>query len=84
MERPEWWEWELDFVSHAEDRMEDRGFSELEVRAMLSDATAIGPSRRARRWLISSRLHGAPWTVVVEPNIHDQVIYVITAFPRNR
>ena len=64
--------------------MEDRGFSEVELRMMLSDATGISPSRRPGRWLISTRLRHTPWTVVVEPNADDQVIYVITAFPRNR
>jgi len=31
---PEWRTWELSFVSHAEMRMEQRGVTEVDVRAM--------------------------------------------------
>ena len=35
---PDWWEWELEFTSHLEKRMEDRDFTELDLRAMLERA----------------------------------------------
>ena len=82
MERPEWWEWDLRFISHLERRMEERGFSEIELRAMLTDATAITPSRRSGRWLISTHHGDHPWVVVVEPDSDDQMTYVITAYPK--
>ena len=31
---PEWWTWDLSFTSHAELRMEQRGVTEVEVRAI--------------------------------------------------
>jgi len=34
---PEWWNWDLSFTGHAELRMEQRGVTEVEVRAMLAD-----------------------------------------------
>ena len=46
LDRPEWWEWELGFDSRIGDRMEERGFSEVELRAMLEDATGLSPARR--------------------------------------
>ena len=84
MERPEWWNWELGFVSHLEDRMEERGFSETELRAMLDDATAVAAARRPGRWLISTRLGREPWVVVVEPDAEEQIVYVVTAYRRGR
>ena len=38
---PEWWNWDLSFTSHAELRMEQRGVTEVEVRAMLEKATGF-------------------------------------------
>lgn len=35
---PDWWNWELMFTGHAELRMEQRGVSEVDVRAMLERA----------------------------------------------
>ena len=41
---PAWWQWELSFTPHAELRMEQRGVTEVDVRAMLERATAFEPS----------------------------------------
>ncbi len=46
MERPEWWAWELAFTSHVEMRMEERGFTEVDLREMLQRARDIRPSSR--------------------------------------
>jgi len=81
LERPEWWDWELRFISHLEARMEERGFSEVELRGMLTDATSVAPSRRSGRFLISTHLGRHPWVVVVEPDPDDQISYVVTAYP---
>lgn len=39
MHWPPWWEWPLELTPHLEKRMEDRGFNEVELRAMLEAAT---------------------------------------------
>lgn len=39
--RPEWWAWELEITPHAEKRMEDREFSEIDLRGMLDAASGI-------------------------------------------
>lgn len=39
---PEWWEWELELSSHLEKRMEERSFSEVELREMLEHARGYG------------------------------------------
>ena len=82
LERPDWWYWELAFVSHLEERMEQRGFSETDLRTMLADITALIPSRRPGRWLARTHLRGQPWVVVVEPDYLEQITVVVTAFPR--
>jgi hypothetical protein len=61
--------------------MEERGFSELELRTMLAGATALTPSRRAGRWRVRTRHARRSWVVVVEPDSIDQILYVVTAFP---
>ena len=81
MEWPEWWTWEMRFIPHTEDRMEERGFSEVELRTMLADASDMTPSRRQGRWLVRTRFMRSRWLVVVEPDPIDEIVYVITAFP---
>ncbi len=49
---PEWWNWDLSFTSHAELRMEQRGVTEVEVRAMLEKATAFDPN------VVEGQIHG--------------------------
>jgi hypothetical protein len=35
---PAWWEWEIELTPHLEKRMEDRDFTEVDLRAMLQRA----------------------------------------------
>ena len=51
---PAWWNWELSFTPHAELRMEQRGVTEVDVRAMLERATAFEPSVVEGRFMIES------------------------------
>jgi hypothetical protein len=44
---PEWWNWELSFTAHAELRMEQRGVTEVDVRAMLGQNLRLKRERRA-------------------------------------
>lgn len=39
---PQWWDWELEFSPHLLKRMVDRSFNEIDLRSMLSVATAWG------------------------------------------
>jgi hypothetical protein len=81
--RPEWWEWELGFDSHIEDRMEERELSEVELRTMLADATGVAPARRQGRWIVETHFRGQRWVVVLEPDAADHITYVITVFRRD-
>jgi len=81
MNWPSWWDWDLGFTPHLEMRMEERGFSEVELRAMFDAASKCGPGRQPGRWVIETTQEGRPWCVVVEPDSDDQVLMVVTAYP---
>ena len=50
---PEWWNWDLSFTGHAELRLEQRGVTDVEVRAMLERATGFEASVVAGRFMIN-------------------------------
>ena len=52
---PEWRTWELSFVGHAEMRMEQRGVTEVDVRAMLERASGFEPNVVEGRYMIKTR-----------------------------
>lgn len=58
MDWPEWWKWELGFTAYLEARMEERGFSEVELRAMLDDARELVPAQRPGRWTVHAGMPG--------------------------
>ena len=80
MNFPSWWEWELGFTAHVEGRMAERGFSEIELRTMLDNASELIPARHSGRWIIYTRHTGQPWRVVVEPDPEDKILMIVTAF----
>lgn len=81
---PAWWSWELEMTPHVEKRMEDRGFTEVDLRTMLAQASAYRPDVMAGRWVIATRHRRAPWVVIVEPDPLDQLLVVVTAYPVDR
>ncbi len=80
MNLPQWWEWELGFTAHAEIRMEERNFTEVELRMMFDSVTELIPARRPGRWLIRTRHAGSPWCVVVEPDSDEEILMIVTAY----
>lgn len=77
---PHWWNYEVVLSPHVLERMEMRGFTEVELRAMLSDATGYRPSIVPGRYVIETRHAGRAWEVVVEPDDADQILVVVTAY----
>jgi hypothetical protein len=77
---PEWWNWELSFTSHAELRMEQRGVTEVEVRAMLVRATSFEPNVVEGRFMIHARHAQRPWIAIVEPDAEEQSLVVVTVY----
>ncbi len=78
---PEWWAWDLDFTSHLLERMIDRCFSEVDLRAMMESARGLRQDELGDRWVIETVRDSRPWEVIVEPDWDDQLLIVITAYP---
>jgi hypothetical protein len=77
---PEWWDWELLFGIHADSRMEERGVTELDVRAMLENASDFEPSVVPGRFMIHVRHRQCPWIVIVEPVVGVALLAVVTVY----
>ena len=77
---PDWWNWDLSFTSHAELRMEQRGVTEAEVRAMLENATGFEPNIVEGRFMIDVRHLQSRWIVVLEPDAEAKLLVVVTVY----
>jgi hypothetical protein len=77
---PEWWNWDLSFTGHAELRMEQRGVTEVEVRAMLERATGSEASVVEGRFMIHTQRAQGPWVVIVEPDADAKLLVVVTVY----
>ena len=60
--------------------MADRHFSELEVRHMLSVASALRRDVVPARWIITTRHRRKAWEAIVEPDPTAQLLVVISAY----
>lgn len=78
---PDWWEWELELTPHLEERMTDRDFNEIDLRAMLEKAHGYRPDVVEGRWVIETRHRRRRWEVIVEPDSAAQLLVVMTAYP---
>jgi hypothetical protein len=77
---PHWWDWELELTPHIEKRMEDRDFTEVDLRAMLENATSIRPDVVEGRWIVQAQHGRRSWEILVEPDEDEQLIVAITAY----
>ena len=76
---PEWWNWDLSFTGHAEMRMEQRGVTEVEVRAMLERATGFEPNV-VEGVHDPTRTRQRPWIVIVEPDVDAKLLVIVTVY----
>jgi hypothetical protein len=60
--------------------MEQRGVTEVEVRAMLERATGFEASVVAGRFMIQTRRGPSPWIVIVEPDAEARLLVVVTVY----
>ena len=61
--------------------MEDRRFAEVDLRSMLSRATAIRADMVPGRWVAATRFRKVDWEIIVEPDEGGRILVVITAYP---
>jgi hypothetical protein len=78
---PEWWDWELELSPHLFKRMEDRRFTEIDLRQMLERASDYREDVVEGRWLIETTHRRKPWEAIVEPDAERQLLVVVTAYP---
>ena len=77
---PEWWSWDLSFTGHAELRMQQRGVTEVEVRAMLERATGFEAGVVEGRFMVHTQRGQSPWVVIVEPDAEARLLVVVTVY----
>ena len=80
-EWPEWWDWELELSPHLLKRMDDRRFTEIDLRRMLERASGYREDVVEGRWVIETTHRGKAWEVIVEPDVERQLLVVVTAYP---
>jgi hypothetical protein len=68
------------FTPHAELRMEQRGVTEVDVRAMLERAQGFEPSVVEGRFMIHVTRNDQPWIVIVEPDTDASILVIVTAY----
>jgi len=61
--------------------MDDRAFSEIDLRRMLEQAGGHRADILEGRFIIEARHARQSWEVIVEPDEMRQLLVVITAYP---
>jgi hypothetical protein len=61
--------------------MEDRAFSEIDLRRMLQNATELTEDVVPGRFVVSARHAKRRWDVIVEPDEAMSLVVVVTAYP---
>ena len=75
-----WWDWDLEFGPHLLKRMDDRRFTEIDLRRMLHRASGYHKDVVEGRWAIRTRHGRRPWEVIVEPDFDRALLVVVTAY----
>jgi hypothetical protein len=60
--------------------MEQRGVTEVEVRAVLERATGFEASVVEGRFMIHTQRGQGPWVVIVEPDSEVRLLVVVTVY----
>ena len=61
--------------------MEDRDFNEIGLRGMLQRSKDFKEDVVEGRWIIVTRHRQHDWEVIVEPDITENILIVVTAYP---
>ncbi len=77
---PDWWFWDIVLSPHVEQRMEERGFTEVDLRAMLQAPLGLEPSVHDGRFVVRCGHRDRSWAVVVEPWESEHLLVIVTAY----
>jgi hypothetical protein len=61
--------------------MDDRRFTEIELRRMLQWASGYREDVVEDHWVIETRHRRKTWEVIVEPDRDRQLLVIVTAYP---
>jgi len=78
---PPWWNWEIELSPHLLKRMLDRQFTEVDLRAMMSDARGFREDIEPGRFAIETQHEQLQWEVIVEPDTMLHTLVIVTAYP---
>ncbi|HEX7878019.1 MAG TPA: hypothetical protein VF720_01340 [Candidatus Eisenbacteria bacterium] len=82
--RPEWWDWELKILAHAELSLDQRDLTELDLRQMFWKADRTSPDPRRGRFRVDVFHRSQRWVIVVEPVIEERQLVVLTIYEVDR
>ncbi len=77
---PDWYDREFVLSVHVEPRMDDRDFNEAMLRRMLQTPREIRPAVYPGRFIVRCELDARAWVVVVEPDLDEHTVVVVTAY----
>ena len=66
---------------HLFKRMDDRRFTEIDLRRMLQRAFGYREDIVEDRWVIETKHRRKAWEVIVEPDRERQLLVIVTAYP---
>ena len=71
----------MELSPHLLKRMDDRRFTEIDLRRMLERASGYREDVVDGRWVIETKHRGKAWEVIVAPAFERQLLVVVTAYP---
>lgn len=71
----------MELSPHLLKRMEDRRFTETDLRRMLQRAYGHREDVVGGRWVIETKHRDKAWEAIVEPDLERHVLVVVTAYP---
>ena len=71
----------MELSPHLLKRMDDRRFTEVDLRRMLERASGYHEDVMEGRWLIKTKHRGKAWEVIIEADVERQLLVVVTAYP---
>jgi hypothetical protein len=80
MHLPDWWLWEIEITPHLEKRMIQRNFTEIMLREMLSNVHTYEKDIEEHRYKINVTFKNRKWEIIVEPDLEEELLVIITAY----
>jgi hypothetical protein len=81
MALPEWWTWDIELTAHSEERLQERGLTEIEIRTILDKPPrSVEPDPEPGRYRVLTAHRRQLWMVIVEPDVEVRAVVIISVF----